>query len=65
MLCALLDFMLSSQMCLILKLLLVLLKSIVGQLQLKKGCSGTILTAINKEEFSKIAISKNQSRETG
>ena len=33
-----------------------LLKSIVGQLQLKKGCSGTILTAINKEEFSKIAI---------
>lgn len=40
------------------KVLLVLLKSIVGQLQLKKGCSGTILTAINKEEFSKIAIPK-------
>ena len=38
--------------------LLVLLKSSVGQLQLKKGCSGTILTAINKEEFSKIAIPK-------
>ena len=38
--------------------LLVLLKSIVGQLQLKKGCSGTILTAINKEEFSKIAVPK-------
>ena len=38
------------------KVLLVLLKSIVGQLQLKKGCSGTILTAINKEEFSKIAV---------
>ena len=38
------------------KVLIVLLKSIVGQLQLKKGCSGTILTAINKEEFSKIAI---------
>ncbi len=40
------------------KVLLVLLKSIVGQLQLKKGCSGTILTAINKGEFSKIAIPK-------
>ena len=40
------------------KVLLVLLKSIVGQLQLKKGCSGTILTAINKEEFSRIAIPK-------
>jgi len=38
--------------------LLVLLKSIVGQLQLKKGCSGTILTAINKEEFSTIAVPK-------
>ena len=40
------------------KVLLVLLKSIIGQLQLKKGCSGTILTAINKEEFSKIAVPK-------
>ena len=40
------------------KVLLVLLKSIVGQLQLKKGCSGTILTAINKKEFSKIAVPK-------
>ena len=38
--------------------LLVFLKSIVGQLQLKKGCSGTILTAINKGEFSKIAAPK-------
>ena len=38
------------------KVLLVLLKSIVGQLQLKKGCSGTILTAVNKAEFSKIAV---------
>lgn len=38
--------------------LLVLLKSTVGQLQLKKGCSGTILTAINKEEFSKIVLPK-------
>jgi len=34
--------------------LLILLKSIVGQLQLKKACSGTILTAINKDEFGKI-----------
>lgn len=36
--------------------LLVLLKSPVGQLQLKKGCSGTILTAINKEEFKQILL---------
>ena len=36
--------------------LLVFLKSSVGQAQLKKGCSGTILTAINREEFGKIAI---------
>ena len=36
--------------------LLVLLKSRVGQLQLKKGCSGTILTAINKDEFSRIVV---------
>ncbi|MCY4131719.1 MAG: hypothetical protein OXF39_03630 [Nitrospira sp.] len=36
--------------------LLVLLKSIVGQLQLKKGCSGTILTAINKDEFNKVVL---------
>ena len=32
----------------------VLLKSSVGQLQLKKGCNGTILTAINRDEFSRI-----------
>ena len=38
--------------------LLVFLKSSIGQLQLKKGCSGTILTAINKKEFSKIAVPK-------
>jgi len=36
--------------------LLVLLKSPVGHLQLKKGCSGTILTAINKEEFKRILL---------
>ena len=40
------------------KVLLVLLKSIVGQLQLKKGCKGTILTAVNKAEFGRIAIPK-------
>ena len=34
--------------------LLVFLKSRVGQLQLKKGCNGTILTAINRDEFSRI-----------
>ena len=38
--------------------ILVLLKNIVGQLQLKKSCSGTILTAINKEEFSKVVLPK-------
>ena len=36
--------------------LLVLLKSTVGNLQLKKGCSGTILTAINKDEFNQIVL---------
>lgn len=36
--------------------LLVFLKSSIGQLQLKKGCSGTILTAINRDEFSKIIV---------
>lgn len=36
--------------------LLVFLKSSVGQLQLKKGCSGTILTAISRDEFSKIIV---------
>jgi type I restriction enzyme, S subunit len=36
--------------------LLVLLKSMVGQLQFKKGCNGTILTAINKDEFSKVVL---------
>ncbi len=38
--------------------LLVLLKSIVGQMLLKKGCNGTILTAINKDEFSNVALPK-------
>ena len=36
--------------------LLVLFRSVVGQLQLKRGCSGTILTAINKQEFNKIVM---------
>ncbi|MXV85823.1 hypothetical protein F4X88_12880 [Candidatus Poribacteria bacterium] len=36
--------------------LLVFLKSSVGQLQLKKGCSGTILTAINRDAFGRIAL---------
>lgn len=36
--------------------LLVLLKSIVGQLQLKKRCSGTILTVINQDEFKQIVL---------
>ena len=36
--------------------LLVLFKSPVGQLQLKKGCSGTILTAIGDDEFKRIIL---------
>ena len=36
--------------------LLILLKSTVIQLLLKKGCSGTILTNISKDEFLKIKI---------
>ncbi|MBO9491423.1 restriction endonuclease subunit S [Endozoicomonas sp. G2_1] len=36
--------------------LLVFFKSLPGQMQLKKGCSGTILTAINKDELEKIKI---------
>ena len=36
--------------------LLVFFKSSIGQLQLQKGCSGTILTAINKDEFNKIIV---------
>lgn len=38
--------------------LLVLLKSIVGQMLLKKGCNGTILTAINKDEISNVVLPK-------
>lgn len=38
--------------------LLVLMKSIVGQLQLKKRCSGTILTAVNQEEFKQVVLPK-------
>jgi type I restriction enzyme S subunit len=36
--------------------LLVFLKSFAGQLQLKKGCSGTILTAIGDDEFKRIIL---------
>ena len=36
--------------------LLILLKSPIGQEQLRKGCSGTILTAINKNEIGKIVL---------
>ena len=36
--------------------LLVLFKNTVGQMQLNKGCSGTILSAINKDAFSDIVL---------
>jgi restriction endonuclease S subunit len=36
--------------------LMVFLKSMVGQLQLKKCCSGTILTAINQDEFGRVVL---------
>lgn len=42
--------------------LLVLLKTKVGQLQLKKGCKGTILTAIGKDELSKIVLPEIKSK---
>ena len=40
------------------EVLFAFLKSRAGQLQLKKGCSGTILTAINKAEFRKVVLPK-------
>lgn len=36
--------------------LLVLMKTKIGQLQLKRGCKGTILTAIGKDELSNITL---------
>lgn len=45
--------------------LLVLLKTKVGQLQLKKGCKGTILTAIDKNELSKVVLPKIDSKAQG
>ncbi len=38
--------------------LLVLMKSIAGQMLLKRGCNGTILTAINKDEFLGVTLPK-------
>lgn len=38
--------------------LLVLLKNVVGQMLLKKGCNGTILTAINKDAFCSVLLPK-------
>ncbi len=38
--------------------LLVFLKSKAGQFQLKKGCNGTILTAIGKDELVKVGLPK-------
>ena len=39
-----------------------LMRSVVVQAQLKRGCSGTILTAINSDELSKIVIPKIQEK---
>lgn len=36
--------------------LLIFLKSIIGQMQLKRGCKGTILTAIDKKELKQLII---------
>jgi type I restriction enzyme S subunit len=36
--------------------LLILMKSIIGQTQLKRGCKGTILTAISKDELNRIKL---------
>lgn len=38
--------------------LLVFLRSEIGQQLLKRGCKGTILTAISKDEFCKIELPK-------
>jgi restriction endonuclease S subunit len=38
------------------EVLLVFLKSAAGQLQLKRGCKGTILTAFSRDELEKIVI---------
>ncbi len=35
-----------------------IMKSIIGQLQLKKGCSGMILSAVNTDQFHKIILPK-------
>ena len=36
--------------------LLLLFRSIIGQLQLQRGCNGSILTAINNDELNKIIL---------
>ncbi|MGC6517661.1 MAG: hypothetical protein ACON49_06500 [Candidatus Puniceispirillaceae bacterium] len=36
--------------------LLVLMKSIIGQLQLERGCNGTILTSISKGELNRLKL---------
>jgi type I restriction enzyme S subunit len=41
--------------------LLCLMKSHIGLQQLERGCSGTILTAINKSEFMNLALPKDSS----
>jgi restriction endonuclease S subunit len=38
--------------------LMTIMKSIIGQMQLRKGCNGTILTAISKDELNKIKLPK-------
>ena len=38
------------------------MKSFIGQKQLKKGCSGTILTAINIDELNQIILPKIENR---
>ena len=46
--------------------LFILMRSIIGQMQLKKGCNGTILTSINLDEIKKIILpsilEKNQKK---
>jgi len=36
--------------------LLLFFKSVAGQMQLQRGCNGTILTAINTDELSQVII---------
>lgn len=55
---ALLDFTSSSRGGVNAETLLIFLRSEIGQQLFKRGCTGTILTAISNDEFQKIELPK-------